>query len=177
MICHSLDDDAMMVHRFSHANGLPVILLPGIAATVADQPLDAYDDVLQVLCIVLAEVGINFIAIVTVEMGRDRRQLQQIAIPAAAPYSLSGLSEDKIASLRTLKIGMYHSRYIENFFSMLRGGSWGLWCNWQWRNATHVTVRPTPRPLLGGKSFRPDPTPRPLVWRTGAVGYTDSTTP
>ncbi len=23
--------------------------------------------------------------------------------------------------------------------------------------------------MLGGKSFRPDPTPRPLVWRTGAV--------
>jgi hypothetical protein len=59
MICHSLDDDAMMVYRFSHAKGLPVILLSGIAATVADQPRDAYDDVL--LCIVLAEVSINFI--------------------------------------------------------------------------------------------------------------------
>ena len=191
-----------MVRRFCHANGLPVILYPWITATdaAAHLPLDAFDDVS--LCCALAKVDINFMALLVLEdngvprpvmlaaedVTRARLSileaaqcLSQLTVAAPAPRSLSGLSAEQIASLKTLKLGMYHSTYLENFFAMLRGGTLMSRRGYgaipsdamprTFGQGQSVLLNGSGRGTIigGGESFRVAAAPAPLVWRTGAV--------
>ena len=124
--------------RFLLANGLPVILLPQEAILPGDTVL-RFDDAL--MSRVLADADINFLAVVTDCDGVPSPELldaagvaeaRAILLKAAAAFGqgtcalpplrdLSTLSESEVADLIAIKLGMFHSTYLENFFSVLRG--------------------------------------------------------